>query len=166
MSEFAILCLDDQPEVLAALVRDLEPLADALDIIECTSAADADSALAELADSGQELALVISDHVMPDVTGVEWLSRLAADDAWCDASKLLLTGQASHEDTIRAINEAGIDRYLAKPWNDEELLEVARRLVTSFVLSTSADYDDLLPVLDPTMVRRHVRSQLRRAGGG
>ena len=51
------------------------------------------------------------------------------------ARRVLVTGQAGHEDTIRAINEAELDHYVAKPWDPEEFRAVVREQLTDFVLT-------------------------------
>ncbi len=61
------------------------------------------------------IALIISDHVMPGKTGVELLTDVSKDGRFGFTRKVLLTGQATHTDTINAINSAGIDRYFEKP---------------------------------------------------
>ena len=78
------------------------------------------------------MALVISDHIMPGRSGVELLAELAADRRFAGTKKVLLTGQATHRDTIEAVNAARIDHYFEKPWDPDELLNTGRRLVTEF----------------------------------
>jgi two-component system chemotaxis response regulator CheY len=52
---------------------------------------------------------------------------------------VLLTGQADHQDTIRAINDAGLDWYISKPWQLEELQAVVVRQLTDFVVDVGLD---------------------------
>ncbi|MEO1236269.1 MAG: response regulator [Planctomycetota bacterium] len=156
MPEPVILCIDDQREVLAALLKDLEPFAELFDLVDAESAEDAGAVLDDMIDRGVPVALIVSDHVMPGVTGVQFLTSVRERGDLPHTRKLLLTGLATHEDTIRAINEAAVDQYIAKPWQPEPLLDVVGRLVTHFVLETYPDgYQKFLPVLNQdVMVER------------
>jgi len=149
MSKPVILCIDDQREVLAALTKDLEAYAELFDIMDAESAEDAGGVLDELVGRGVSIALIISDHVMPGENGVNFLASVRRRGDLPHTRKLLLTGLATHEDTIRAINEAAINRYIAKPWHSADLLNIVSRLVTEFVLEVYPDdYQRFMPVLN------------------
>lgn len=64
--------------------------------------------------------LVISDFLMPQMNGLEFLKRVK--ELYPEVSKIILTGYADKENAINAINEVGIYKYLEKPWNNEDLL--------------------------------------------
>ena len=64
--------------------------------------------------------LILSDFIMPEMNGIEFLS--AAKEFCSDTSMILLTGYADKENAIKAINEVGIYKYIEKPWDNEELL--------------------------------------------
>lgn len=64
--------------------------------------------------------LVISDFLMPEMNGIDFLREVKKHHP--EASLILLTGYADKENAIRAINEVGLYRYLEKPWNIEDLL--------------------------------------------
>jgi response regulator RpfG family c-di-GMP phosphodiesterase len=57
---------------------------------------------------------------------------------------VLVTAQAGHQDTIKAVNQADLDHYIAKPWSVEDLLQVARKQLTDYVVG---EQDNLLPYL-------------------
>ena len=65
-------------------------------------------------------------------SGIEFLSRLTKKNYPPHLKKILLTGQASHHDTIEAINSAHIDYYIEKPWKSKTLQNVCRRLLTEY----------------------------------
>ncbi len=69
--------------------------------------------------------LVISDYLMPQMTGIDLLKDL--ERVQPDMVKVLLTGFADKENTIRAINELDLFQYLEKPWDNQQLLLVVRR---------------------------------------
>ncbi|MBW8190453.1 response regulator [Neiella marina] len=148
MEKLTVICVDDQPEVLNAVARDIGPLASHCEIEECQSAQECLELLDELDAEGTPIALIISDHVMPDKNGVQMLTEIADDHRFKTTRLFLLTGLATHQDTIMAINKAGIDRYFEKAWDPDELLDECRRALTRYVFATGLDYLEYQPVLD------------------
>jgi len=157
MENITILCVDDQAEVLDAVVRDLRPLQKFFRVEEAGSAEEAKKIIDETVRSGDYVGLVISDPVMPGETGVELLGAIFRDDRFSDTKKILLTGQATHADTIRAINEARIDNYFEKPWKPEDLVATAKKLLTRFILKKGIDYKDYMPILDQATLLENLR---------
>lgn len=157
MEKITILCVDDQAEVLDSVVRDLRPLQAFFRVEEAGSAEEAKKILDETSRAGDFIGLVISDHVMPGETGVELLGSVFRDDRFADTKKILLTGQANHADTIRAINEARIDNYFEKPWKPEDLVATAKKLLTQFILKKGIEYKDYMPVLDQAVLLENLR---------
>ena len=156
MDKLYIICVDDQREVLSAVMKDLQPLAQCFLLEECESAEECEALLDELDSSGAHVALVISDHIMPGRSGVELLAQLAADRRFAGTKKVLLTGQATHRDTIEAVTAARIDHYFEKPWDPDELLKTGRRLVTELVLAQRLDYEPYASVLDQATLYREL----------
>lgn len=140
MTKLWVICVDDQREVLNNVVRDLAPLAEWLDIDECESADEVLELIDEMDAKGVMPALIISDHLMPGKSGVELLIELQEDGRFPHLKKILLTGQATHKDTIQAINQAQIDFYFEKPWQVEKLQNMCRRLLTDYLFETG-QYD-------------------------
>lgn len=64
--------------------------------------------------------VIISDFMMPQMNGLEFLSE--AKNVCPNASMILLTGYADKENAIRAINEVGLYKYIEKPWDNDELI--------------------------------------------
>lgn len=153
----AILCVDDQREVLAALAKDLAPFVGCCEVLTVESAAEAEELIAELEDRGIPLAVVISDQVMPGTTGVELLTRIDRDGRHPHLRKVLLTGQASHGDTIAAINQARIHSYVAKPWDVDALVADVKGQLTAFILAAGIPYGPYQGVLDQTVLLDHLR---------
>ena len=78
--------------------------------------------------------LVISDFLMPEMNGLEFLSEVKK--LYPDVSKILLTGYADKENAIRAINEVGLYRYIEKPWNNDDLIiNIKNGIERSYLLS-------------------------------
>ena len=161
MNKLYIICVEDQREVLNAVVADLQALESYLVLEECESAQEAWDVLEDIDAAGDLPALVISDHVMPGQTGVDFLISLHQDERFRATRKMLLTGLATHQDTIHAINRAAVDRYLEKPWQQERLLQYAKELLTGYILDKGLDYRAYLPVLDNAVLLEG----LRRRGG-
>ncbi|AMF94389.1 response regulator [Vibrio fluvialis] len=157
MEKLNIICVDDQREVLSAVLQDLEPLATWLNIEDCESAYEVLDLMDDLDAQGEHIALIISDHVMPGKTGVDLLTEVAEDSRFKGTKKVLLTGQATHTDTINAINAAGIDRYFEKPWNAKTLVECVRSLVTEYVFERGMDYTEWHDHLDQKIILARLR---------
>jgi two-component system chemotaxis response regulator CheY len=148
MEKLYIVCIEDQREVLNSIVEDLSFFEAAFIIEECESASEAEDIIEDIDAKGDYLAVIISDHVMPGKNGVDFLTDLHDDVRFKSSKKILLTGLATHADTIRAINRAAIDRYIEKPWQTEVLIQYVKELITFFVLQKGIPYEPLLPYLD------------------
>ena len=119
MTKPAIVSVDDDAEVSAAISRDLRRHYGAeYRIVAATSGADALDALARLAVRGHPVALIVTDQRMPRMTGIELLGR--AREHAPSAKSLLLTAYADTDVAIQAINDIGLDYYLLKPWDPPE----------------------------------------------
>ena len=115
-----LLVVDDEEIVLVALRQTL-----AQQGYQVTTVSDAGKALALL--STQDFAVVISDHQMPALTGLEFLAQVRAVQP--DASRVLITAVLNLSTVIDAINKAEIFRFLLKPWERADLLATVRAAV-------------------------------------
>jgi thioredoxin reductase (NADPH) len=119
VSKPAILTVDDDPMVSAAISRDLRRrYGDDYLIVKATSGTQALAALTKLALRNQPIALIATDQRMPGMTGIELLEQ--AREQAPTAKYLLLTAYADTEVAIKAINDIGLDYYLLKPWDPPE----------------------------------------------
>ena len=134
MEEFAIICVDDERDVLDALRNDLEKFSRHFRIEPAESAKDAMSLLDELQEDDVEVALVLADHLMPGMSGVDFLIGLKDDKRTAKARKVLITAQAGLDATIEAVNKANLDHYIRKPWTREELHETIEQYLTAYVI--------------------------------
>lgn len=112
-----ILLVDDEPSILSALRRLFRPLGHRILMAESGAAA-----LDLVADDPVDL--VISDMRMPQMDGAQFLQKMRALQP--DAIRILLTGYADIHSTIAAINGGEIHRYIAKPWDDNDIVLVVR----------------------------------------
>ena len=114
-----ILTVDDDRAVLAAVQADLrDRYAERYRIVAASSGEEAVEVLRELRLRDDPVALVLADQRMPGMSGVELLREAAPLHP--EAKKALLTAYADTEAAIAAINEAGADHYLLKPWHPPE----------------------------------------------
>lgn len=154
MEKINIICVDDEREVLDSVVRDLDYLSDMFNIEECESAFECLQLLDELDAQQEYVAVLISDQVMPEKTGVELLTEVELDNRFLGTKKLLLTGLATQADTIKAINNAKLDGFLEKVWDPQELLQTVKELLTEYIIEKGIDYEEYLDRLDaPTLYR-------------
>ncbi len=157
MEKLFIIVVDDQREVLTTVSSELEALGSLVFVEECESPAEAWELIEEIDANGDYPAVVISDHVMPVKTGVEFLSELSEDSRFADVKKVLLTGLATHSDTINAINQASIHRYVEKPWDKEEFLQIVRTLITEYLLEKGLDYQGYSEITDHATILRFMK---------
>jgi thioredoxin reductase (NADPH) len=129
----AILAVDDEPTVLAAVARDLRRgFGERFRILRAGSGAEALSVLGELRTRGDQVAMLIADQRMPGMPGTDYLvqARMVVPDA----KRVLLTAYADTEAAIAAINDVALDYYLLKPWDppEEHLFPVVEDLLTTW----------------------------------
>jgi response regulator RpfG family c-di-GMP phosphodiesterase len=125
MMSAAVLCVDDDISILNALQRLL--MAAGFGVVTATNGKQA-LALMEK----QDFAVILTDMRMPGMTGPEFL-QLAAQRA-PESQRLILTGYADLDSTINAINQGQIQRYVQKPWRNDELLLLLRDSVEKYQL--------------------------------
>lgn len=114
-----ILCIDDDAQVLRAIVRDLKTqYRDSYKIISTTGVNEALDSLLELKNKGETIAMFISDQRMPEMEGVDFLEK--AKQFYPEARRVLLTAYSDTDAAIRAINKVQLDYYLVKPWGPPE----------------------------------------------
>jgi thioredoxin reductase (NADPH) len=119
MPDPVILVVDDEPEVLRAVQRDLRRrYAEDYRIVGAGGGEEAISIVDELAMRGTPLALIVADQRMPKVTGVDVLR--ASIPRFPEAKRTLLTAYADTDAAISAINDVNLDYYIMKPWDPPE----------------------------------------------
>jgi thioredoxin reductase (NADPH) len=129
----AIVAVDDEPAVLAAVARDLRRgFGERYRILRADSGATALELLTELRTRGDHVALLIADQRMPGMAGTDYLVQ--ARTIVPDAKRVLLTAYADTEAAIAAINDVALDYYLLKPWDppEEQLFPIVEDLLTTW----------------------------------
>ena len=148
MSKPSIILVDDDPQVLQAVERDMAAHYRAdYRILRASSGDEALRTLHDVEARGDNVALMISDQKMPEMTGVELLTKARAESPL--TRRVLLTAYADTEDAIRAINDARLDFYLTKPYDDpstslypvvDDLLETWKSEHAQWAAQHSSDY--------------------------
>ncbi len=157
--KLAILILEDEPEVRSAIERDLMDLLPTVRLEPSEDVEDARDVVAEILDDGDYLALALCDHRLPGTTGVDFLIEMEDDPETEKTRKVLITGQADLEDTIRAVNDAHLNHYIAKPWNKSELIDVVTEQLTSYVESQGLSPLPYMAVLDKERAMNMLRGR-------
>lgn len=152
-----IFVVEDEPEVLDAIVRDLEEFEDVFPIEMADTAEEARELINGLTDDGHHIGLIHCDHVLPGQNGVELLVELQKNPATEHTRKVLITGQAGLDETVRAINEADLKHYIAKPWEKSELVGTTRKLLTDYVLDQADNPMEFMSVLDSERIADFIR---------
>lgn len=119
MARPVILTIDDDPDVLRAIERDLrQHYSQSYRVLRAESGASALDLLRRLQQRNDPVALLLVDYRMPRMNGIETLSEAMKLNP--DAKRVLLTAYADTEAAIKAINEIQLDHYLLKPWDPPE----------------------------------------------
>src|ERR687891_422441 len=125
-----LLTVDDDPGVSRAVARDLRrQYGEDYRVVRTESGPQALETLRELKLRGDLVAVLLADHRMPEMSGLEFLEE--AMDLFPHARRALLTAYADTDAAIQAINVVDLDHYLLKPWDppEEKLYPVVDSLI-------------------------------------
>jgi CheY-like chemotaxis protein len=137
-----ILCVDDEKIILDSLESELSQKLPSNYIIELAeSGEEAFEIIEELIEDGLDIALVVSDYIMPGMKGDEVLIK--AHEIVPDALKIMLTGQADANAVGNVINKAKLYQYVSKPWEKDELW-----LTINSALENYEQHKSILAILD------------------
>lgn len=139
-----IMILDDEPQVLNAVERDLrQHYRSDYRIVKSTNGQDALEALKKLKERNTPVALFLVDQRMPKMSGTEFLADAA--NLYPQARKVLLTAYADTQAAIASINDIGLDYYLMKPWDppEQNLYPVLDDLLSDWTASVALPYDGI-----------------------
>lgn len=144
MAKPVILTVDDEPQVLNAIERDLRRhYRGDYRIVKASSGTEALDAMRELKRRNAPVALLLADQRMPAMSGTEFLSE--ARQLYPECRKVLLTAYADTEAAIESINTIGLDHYLMKPWDPPEqtLYPVLDDLLSDWLANVPLPYDGI-----------------------
>lgn len=144
MGKPVILAVDDEPEVLNFVERDLRRHYGTLyRVMKASSGGLALDTVRELKKRGASVALFLVDERMPEMSGTQFLTE--ALKLYPDARRVLLTAYADTDTAITAINRIGLDHYLLKPWEppSERLYPVLDDLLSDWLARARPAYDGI-----------------------
>ena len=131
MSDLVILCVDDEVTVLDSITEQLRRnLESNCEIETAESGEEALEIIEEMQEDLMEVALVISDQIMPRMKGDELLSDIHAH--YPKILKVMLTGQANANAVGNAVNAANLYRYIPKPWEETDLILTVKEALRSY----------------------------------
>lgn len=130
MTQHSVLIVDDEKNVLRALERALRKLP-----ITLLTATGGEEGLKLL--SAREVSLVVSDYNMPRMDGLTFLKQVG--ERYPHILTIMLTGQAEMDVAVQAINDAGVYKFILKPWNDDDFRITLRRSLESIDLVNERD---------------------------
>lgn len=126
-----IVCIDDEKIILDSLDMELEQSLPEVDFELLQNQGESEELVRSVLEAGNEIAVIVCDYIMPGRRGDEVLAslhRLAPN-----ARTVMLTGQSSLEGITNAINQANLYRYIAKPWNRDDLILTLKGAYESYV---------------------------------
>ncbi len=121
-TQSTVLVIDDEVRSLESLRR---VLSGEFEVICAANAAEAEAVLA-----GDMVQVILCDQRMPGESGVDFLKRVR--DLWPDPIRIIISGYTDSEDIIASVNEAGIFRYITKPWQPDALMAAVREAAELF----------------------------------
>ncbi|MBT4642439.1 MAG: response regulator [Deltaproteobacteria bacterium] len=156
-TEIRLLVVDDEANVIASLKRIL--MDEGFPVDYCTNPLEALKNLKQ-----HSYALVISDNMMPQMTGIELLASVKSMSA--HTSRILLTGQTEAAEAIKAFNKKTIHLFINKPWDNQDLLKQIHKALESFrYYRLKQLVDDLQrkSIKQKAKQSRHLQEELQRA---
>ena len=144
MAKPVIITVDDEPQVLNAVERDLRRhYRGDYRIMKASSGQEALETVRQLKQRNAPIALFLADQRMPEMSGTEFLAQ--ARKLSPDSRKVLLTAYADTEAAIDSINSIGLDHYLMKPWDPPEqmLYPVLDDLLDDWQATVPLPYDGI-----------------------
>jgi thioredoxin reductase (NADPH) len=139
-----ILTVDDDPEVLRAIERDLrQHYHSEYRTMRASSGKEALEAVRQLKERATPIALFLVDERMPEMSGTQLLREVIK--LFPDAKKVLLTAYSDTAAAISGINDVGLDHYLLKPWDppDQRLYPVLDDLLSDWTAHVRVPYDGI-----------------------
>lgn len=155
-----IIIVDDDPQVLRAIQRDIRSkYRDEYKVAATESAIEAIDLIKELKLKNEAVALFISDQRMPEMEGIVFLEK--ANEIFPDTKKILLTAYSDIDAAIKAINQVKLDYYLLKPWHppEEKLFPIVDDLLDDWHAFFKPDFEAIRIIGFQWSPKSHVLKQ-------
>ncbi len=132
-TKYVVLCVDAEPDDLAALQRQVRDCCGPeIEVQACSDAAQALALIEGFDPSSVRVPLIITEHVLPAMSGINLLLALNRMADYRATRKMLASSGANVLDLSRALNQGALHRNIVKPWKPEVLRDCVRSLLTSF----------------------------------
>lgn len=126
-----ILCVDDERVLLNILSEQIQSWFGLNhNVKKAISGDEAIKIINECIESGEDVSVVVSDYIMPDMKGDELLEKVSKIDP--KIKRIMITGYSSIEGIVRTINNAGLYRFISKPWNNKDLMLTLQEALRSY----------------------------------
>jgi response regulator RpfG family c-di-GMP phosphodiesterase len=125
MEKYTVLFVDDEPFILKAMKRLFHN--DPLNILTASNGREGLEVI-----KSQPVQLLVSDNIMPEMTGVELIRHVKRCSP--DTIRIILSGQSDMDSVLRAINDGEAYRFVLKPWNDIDLKVTVNLALAHFKL--------------------------------
>ncbi|MBO6795093.1 MAG: response regulator [Balneolaceae bacterium] len=133
-----ILCIDDEQIILKLMKAQLVGhFGEQFDFMFVETAEEAEVIIKNLKDEKRRLVMTIVDQILPGKQGTEFLTELALTFPY--AIKILFSGKSDFESVIAAINEAEIYRYMIKPWDEVDFINIVSRGIQQFYIKENIE---------------------------
>ena len=131
MKDRAVVCVDDERIVLDSIYMQLKKnFSDSFSVELCLSGTEGLEIIRDMIKTGYQIPIVISDYIMPGMKGDEFLANVMEISA--ATRTIILTGQATLDGVVSAINNAGLYRYISKPWEETDLILTVQKAIESY----------------------------------
>lgn len=148
-----VLIVDDEPENLDLLER---ALSEEFEVCRATSGEHALAILGEL----PEVAVILTDQRMPGLRGTELLRQARA--SWPASVRIIVTGYATPDDLVEAINSSNVHRVLTKPWDVEILVSAVRRAARLYDAGGGELLDEVTALPNRILLLRELEREIAR----
>ncbi|SDX37042.1 PAS domain S-box-containing protein/diguanylate cyclase (GGDEF) domain-containing protein [Allochromatium warmingii] len=165
-SNYVILCIDDEETILDSLSMELSGRFAGVELELVQDNAEAEELARDLIAEGREIPVVVCDYIMPGRKGDAVLAAIHAIAP--KARTVMLTGQSSLDGVTNAINRADLYRYIAKPWDRDDLILTLRGALESYVQDATierqnAELKELNQGLEQKVIERTAELQAANA---
>ena len=154
-----IIVIEDELEVMEAVVHDLQSFEEFFPVETANTAEEANQLISQILKEGNEIGLILADHILPGQSGVNLLIELHKKPDTHASKKVLITGQAGHEETIAAINQADLNFYITKPWTKAQLENVVREELTEYVIESGENVLAYMNILNAVKLAEAIRKK-------
>ena len=134
MSQIYVLCVDDEYDVLDQLRQELAEFDDTFPLKFAHSAEEARELIPSLTMDGDQIGVVLCSHFLPGENGIDFMIGMTNELGLAETRKVLITRRAGLEETIKGLNQGRLNYYLAKPWTQNEVVDVVREQLTDFFI--------------------------------